>query len=253
MIKKAYLRLFAGQDTSFFVVLVEIYAWRIYNKYNDIKGEVYMEQKVNLETWERKDIFQFFEPVSNPFYVVTFRQDVTKLYQYAKKNQISFYYALVYLCTKAMNRVPAFGYVIREKSVYRLEKRIPSFTDLRKGSEHFYIVTMECEGSMTDFCKAAKEKSKAQKYFIDASEEQDHLIYFSCLPWMDVTSVTHDRDLLAKNATDDSVPRITWGKYVTKENGKMELGMSMEVNHRLIDGVHIGRFVQELTKLIEQL
>ena len=71
-----------------------------------------MEQKTDRETWERKGIFDFFSGMSNPFYMVTFRQDVTKLYKYAKRNGISFYYALVYLCTKAINGVPAFHYAI---------------------------------------------------------------------------------------------------------------------------------------------
>lgn len=33
----------------------------------------------------------------------------------------------------------------------------------------------------------------------------------------------------------------------------MTLGMSVEVNHRLIDGVHIGRFAQALEGLIDAL
>ena len=33
----------------------------------------------------------------------------------------------------------------------------------------------------------------------------------------------------------------------------LSLGLSVEVNHRFIDGVHIGRFAQELEKLIAEL
>lgn len=99
-------------------------------------------EKIDIGAWDRKELFDFFSSVSDPFYMVTFRQDVTKLCRYAKARGLSFYYALVYLCTQAVNSVPAFQYTIRGDGVYRLERRIPSFTDLKKGSELFHIVTM---------------------------------------------------------------------------------------------------------------
>ena len=49
-----------------------------------------------------------------------------------------------------------------------------------------------------------------------------------------------------------SIPRISWGKYVER-GGRRELGMSVEVNHRLVDGLHLGRFVQALEGRIEAL
>ena len=48
------------------------------------------------------------------------------------------------------------------------------------------------------------------------------------------------------------MPRISWGKY-TEENGRLMLGMSVEVNHRLIDGVHIGQFAAALEAGIDSL
>jgi len=211
-----------------------------------------MEREIDIATWERKELFDFFSHVSNPYYMVTFRQDVTKVYHYAKKKQISFYYAMIYLCTRAINQVEAFRYVIRGDQVFYVEDRDPSFTDLKKGSELFYIVTMPCEGTLEEFCRRAKETSMAQTCFINESKETDQLIYFSCLPWVDVTAITNERDLAAENARDESIPHIAWGKY-SKNGEKMELGISIEVNHRLIDGVHIGRFAEELSRLIEEL
>lgn len=63
---------------------------------------------------------------------------------------------------------------------------------------------------------------------------------------------TNERDLSAPGAHDDSVPPIAWGKY-TEESGRLTLGIPIEVNHRLIDGLHIGRFAEELTRLIDEL
>lgn len=211
-----------------------------------------MYEKIDFQSWNRKDIFSFFENMSNPFYVVSFRQDVTKLYDFVKKNNLSFYYSLVYLCTRAVNEINAFHYVIKNGEIYRIDRRDPSFTDLKSGSENFYIVTLSAKNSIFEFNKAAKARSMNQTKFIDQDSETDTLIYFSCLPWIDITAITNERDLLADDAKDDSVPRISWGKYIEKD-GRKELGISIELNHRLVDGVHIGMFAEKLSNLIDEL
>ena len=205
-------------------------------------------ESVDLASWPRREIFEFFSPISNPFYAVSFRLDVTKLRAFTKARGLSFYHSLIWLCTRAMERVEAFSYSIAEGKVVRLSGRRPSFTHLPKDSEQFQIVTLPCEGSLEDFCAAAKEKAESQDFFIDLKDEGIDMIFFSCLPWLDVTGLTNERNLDA----DDAVPRIAWGKYV-EENGRWTLGMSLEVNHRFIDGLHIGQFVKELEKLMEEL
>jgi chloramphenicol O-acetyltransferase type A len=205
-------------------------------------------QKIDMNLWERKELFEFFSGVSQPFYSVTFTVEVTKLYDYVKSKGLSFYYALVYLCTEAVNETEAFLYVLREGELYRIDRREPSFTDLKPGSELFYIVTMPSGESMEEFCLAAKKKSMEQTSFIDGGQETDDLIYFSCLPWIELTALTNERDFCA----DDSVPRIAWGKY-REENGRKRLQMSVELNHRFTDGVHVGMFYTALRGRIEAL
>ena len=58
--------------------------------------------KIDMNTWPRAELFRFFSGVSQPFYSVTFRVDVTNLHAYTKARGISFYYALGYLVTDAV-------------------------------------------------------------------------------------------------------------------------------------------------------
>ena len=88
-----------------------------------------IESKVNYDAWERKEIFDFFSELSDPFYMIAFRQNVTKLYHFTKQHHISFYYALVYLCTKAINSIPAFHYVIRQSDIYYLMQDLENAAD----------------------------------------------------------------------------------------------------------------------------
>ena len=209
-------------------------------------------KEIDINTWDRKEIFKHYQNVTHPFYMVTFKIDVTLLIKYTHQYSLSFYKALIYLCTTAINRVPAFLKVIKDNKVYEIEKRNPSFTDLHSDSEAFYIVTMEIENSMNEWIQKATQVSNEQKIFIDYEKECGELIYYSCLPWLNLTALTNERDENDPCFKDDSIPRISWGKYV-EENGRYMLGISLEVNHRLIDGIHIGKFVYELEKSIEEL
>ena len=87
-----------------------------------------------------------------------------------------------------------------------------------------------------------------QDVFIRADMEGDGLFYCSCLPWLPLTALTNERDFNA----DDAIPRLAWGQY-TEQNGRYTLGISVEANHRLIDGLHVGQFYQALCELIDNL
>ena len=205
-------------------------------------------KKIDLTAWPRAELFQFFSAASQPFYSVTFRVDATNLHRYAKEHGLSFYYALGYLVADAVNAVENFRYTIRNGEVWLLDERIPSLTDLHPGSEQFHIVTLPKVGTMEEFCAAAQVKSRAQTTLLDQDDETDNLIYISSTPWFDLTSCTNERDF----DKDDNIPRITWGKYV-EANGRETLGMALEVNHRFIDGLHLGRFYQHLPNSMDAL
>ena len=140
-----------------------------------------------------------------------------------------------------------FRYAIQGEDLILFDRRVPSFTDLKPGSNQFHIVTLPCEGSVQDFCAAAKAKSAAQTTFLDQEDSLD-LIYFTCLPWVELTALTNERAF----DPDDAVPRIAWGKYA-QEGERKVLHISLELNHRFVDGLHVGRFYEELTKLMEAL
>ena len=73
-----------------------------------------------------------------------------------------------------------------------------------------------------------------------------HIRYGDSVPFDD------EFDILAPDFSSDSVPRIAWGKY-SEQHGRLELTVSMEVNHRFIDGIHIEKFSGFLEKMIADL
>lgn len=204
---------------------------------------------VDMARWPRREIFEHFSGCRDPFYSVTYRQDVTALCEYCRARGLSFYLSMVYLVTRAANAVENFRYTLDGGRVALLDERIPSFCDLRPGSDLFHIVTLPAGNDLAAFCAAAARKSAAQEGFLDPVSEGAELLYLSCVPWLDLTALTNERSDLG---ADDAIPRIAWGKYV-EEGGRIRLGLSLEVNHRFVDGYHLGIFAKELTERIDAL
>ena len=58
-----------------------------------------MRKEININEWERKEHFEYYSRCATPHYCVAFNIDVTNLLQFTRKNNISFYYSLIYLYT----------------------------------------------------------------------------------------------------------------------------------------------------------
>ena len=212
-----------------------------------VRAELSGEKRKFLR--ERKEIYDLFSACDHPFYSLSFELDVTNLYRHTHESGLSFYYSLCWLITRAMEQVEAFRMRIRGEEIVVVDELVPSCTDLMPGSDTFVIVTLPHGGDMADFCRQAREKAAGQMYLFDREMEKlDTLVYFSCLPWFPVTGFVTERNL----EIDDSIPRVTWGKY-RKEGETVTLNITLDLNHRLIDGVHIGKLYQMLQKMIELL
>ena len=121
---------------------------------------------IDKETWPRRAHYDFFTPMSDPFYTLTFPVDVTPLRAWCRANAMPFYPAMVFGVTKAMEAVDAFHYKDRDGVIVRHDTLVPSFTDLKPGSELFQIVTVEAGEDAADFCRRAKAQAAAQTEFI---------------------------------------------------------------------------------------
>ena len=196
---------------------------------------------IDMETWPRREIFDFYDG-PDPFYSVSFRVDVTGIHRYARARGLSFYMALCWAVGQAVNRVENFRYVIRKGRVWLLDARRVSFTDIREDTHLFYMVTLPLQDDIDAFCRSAREKSRRQEAFVNLEEEGDDLIYLSCLPDVDLTGITTSRAV----HSEDSIPRFTWGRFMDDGRGREVLTMTLEANHRLVDGWHVGQFAKEM-------
>ena len=103
---------------------------------------------------------------------------------------------------------------------------------------------------LEEFCAQCNQLEAAQNTWFppQEAEERDDLVYISCLPWFSFTSLTNEMDL----NPDDSIPRITWGKY-EQQGERLVLPYAVQLNHRLLDGWHLGQLVQGVQAFLDRL
>ena len=207
-------------------------------------------KELDIENWERKGIYDMFRHLDFPFYNVAFRVDVTSLKQYTKVRELSFYYSLVYLVVKAANSIENFRLRFIDGKIYDIGDIVPSLTFLKKGSEAFQVVNCSLTPSLDEYTDKVKFLTDSQSVFLGGENyPEQQLIYVSCLPWIDMMSSSSEHFL----NPDDAIPRIAWGKYIEGADGRLTLGMSVDANHKVVDGYHIGKLYERLQQMIDGL
>lgn len=195
---------------------------------------------VNLDTWNRKDHYNFFKDFDEPFFGVTFNVKVSEGFIWCKEQNRSFFIYYLYAALRAVNEVEAFRYRILDGKPVLFEKVSISPT-IKRADGTFGFSYMEFKESFDAFCNyATKEIERVQNDDeLKPSGENVGTVHFSALPWLHFTSLSH-----ARNYRDnDSVPKISVGKVV-RANEEWIMPVSVHVNHALADGMHVGHFAE---------
>ena len=207
-----------------------------------------MKQKLNLETWNRKEHFLFFKQMEEPFFGVTITVDCTKAYEKAKEMGVSFFTYYLHKTLVAVNSIEPFRYRIIDNEVYIFDRIDVSSTILRE-DKTFGFSQIEYSKDLNQFAEnTKKEITRIQSTTgLFTREYSENLIHFSALPWINFTSFSHARSY----TWPDSCPKISFGKMMD-ENGKKTMSMSIHVHHGLMDGFHVGEFVKLFQELMNR-
>ena len=195
-----------------------------------------MDRYIDVEQWNRKDAYGLFSRGYLPFFAVTTPLDVTELYAFTKKEGLSFYRAMVYSVTRAMNELEPFRLRIRRDGVAVCETVSPSYTTAGKdGAFGITNVDYVPGETLADFCRRAWETEARQtEGMVVEDDVRDDLIFISSVPWFVTTSVLQEQPL----DPDDSFPRVLWDR-IHEEQGWMLVNFTVQLNHRLLDGSHV--------------
>ncbi len=206
-------------------------------------------KKIDLESWNRRQQFDFFKEMDQPKYTITVDLDVTDFYRFIKTKKISFYFSVMHLVMTEINKIENMRYRFLNEEVVLCDQLHPSFTDSIQMTEQFKIVTAQMEDDLYRFIEGAKETSNKQgSLFIDMTKEQRiDLVYITTFPWAKFTQVSHAHQYDNRCA----IQRVAWGKF-EEINGKLKMPFSIEAHHAFVDGLHVGILINRLQeKLFE--
>lgn len=205
-----------------------------------------MKTKINLENWNRKEHFLFFKQMEEPFYGITTTIDCTKGYNESKQLGISFFTYYLHQTLMAVNAVENFRLRICNDEVFLFDSISASATVMRE-DKTFGFSLMEYAENIQDFATiVSTEIDRIQSTTgIITTEYPENLIHFSALPWINFTSLSHARSF----TWPDSCPKISFGK-LTNANGIKTIPISVHVHHGLVDGYHVGLFLDKLQELL---
>ena len=206
------------------------------------------KKTIDINTWNRKDHFNFFSQFEEPFFGVTVPVDCTVAYEQAKAQNKSFFLYYLYRALKAANAVENFRFRIVDKKVclYDVIHASPTI-DRPDGTFGFaYMDYTEDEALFYVQARKIVEEVKASSGLVPAVSGEN-VIHFSAVPWLDFTALSHARSY----SFPDSSPKISFGKMM-EENGRKRMTVSIHVHHGLADGYHVGLFVDRFQELLNE-
>lgn len=209
-----------------------------------------MKTLLDLENWNRKEHFVHFKQMEEPFFGATVEIDCTEAYQTAKSLNASFFIYYLHKTLSAVNAIENFKYRISGDKIY-VHDRVDASATIGREDGTFGFSLIEYHPDFKIFERTALaeiERIQNTTGLFTRSFDDDNLIHFSAIPWLNFTSLSHARSY----TFPDSCPKISFGKMITLDNGKKTMAMSVHVHHGLMDGLHVGQFVDHFQELMNK-
>lgn len=207
-----------------------------------------MKTLLDLENWNRKEHFLFFKQMEEPFFGITTTIDCTKAYATAKELGTSFFIFYLHKTLVAVNTIESFRYRILDDAIYIYDTIDVSATIMRDDNT-FGFSLIEYSPHFDVFATNAFqeiERIKNTKGLFTREFNDTNVIHFSAIPWVNFTSLSHARSY----TFPDSCPKISFGKMTIGVDGKRTMSVSIHVHHGLMDGFHVGQFLDCFQELM---
>ena len=154
----------------------------------------------------------------------------------------------MYKSLAAANAIEPFRYRIADDKVIVWDVVNASPTINRSNGTFGFAYMDYHEDEAVFYAAAQKEIQRIQNSTgLVPALSGENVIHYSSIPWLSFTSLSHARSF----SFADSIPKISFGK-MTNENSRRTMPVSVHVHHALMDGFHVGQFInlfqEELNK-----
>lgn len=203
---------------------------------------------IDQSTWKRKEYFDFFSAMANPYFGIVTEVDCTAAYLTAKQTGHSFFASYLHKSMLAVNQVPELCTRILGDDVVAFSP-IHAGTTIGRVDDTFAFAYVDFSTDFETFNAALQHEIVAVQNStglrLNDDDKKLDLIRHSTLPWSSFSGLLHPTRLDPR----ESVPKITFGKAFLR-GGKRFLPVSVEAHHGLADGLHIARYLEALQALL---
>jgi chloramphenicol O-acetyltransferase type A len=209
-----------------------------------------MDEPLDTATWTRREAFEHFRSFEQPFFNVCTRVDVAPLKAAVHARGVgSLALAYHFLALRLVNEQAAF-----RLRLAAMPGRAGSAGDsgavgvVRHATVHgsFGFAHLEHVAGWRQFAHdaaASMAATRTRAEVFNPRPGDTAVAYFTTLPWVHFSSFAHAR----RSDPMDSIPRFAFGRIDpdgASVGARHWMPVSVEVHHALMDGLHVGQWVQ---------
>ena len=208
-----------------------------------------MPNYLDISTWARRDLFEFFRTYENPYFNICAQIEITQLLEALReRHNVSASLTYHYFALRIANEIEPFKYRLRDDQVL-VHDVIHGGTTVLLPNESFTFAYFDFHQDFNSFIRDAQTSvnnvRKGEGPFKPL--DGDDRIHFTVLPWVSFTSFAH-----ARNKTRAvSVPKVAFGKFI-RNSQRTFLPISVEVHHAMMDGLHVGRYLNRFEEMMAE-
>lgn len=216
--------------------------------------ETEMKQLIDIETWERRDTYNFFKDFINPTYSTTTLINCSGAKIKAKETGQSFFIYTIYAIAKAVNEIKELRYRITMEQQLFLYDKIDIITPIKVNENgKFVAIRIPFFDNFDTFYRVAKQligsvSPDANPFSaeIDKTTDPYSCINISVMPDLHFSSIGHTQQY----PHGSPYPLLNVGKAIS-QNNNWEMPIAINVHHGLVDGHHLSLFYKKVEEYMK--
>ena len=216
-----------------------------------------MKHIVDIDTWERRDNYLFFQQHANSWISFTSEVDCTEAYNRSKASGRSFFVCYLYAITRAVNEVKELRYRKTRSGEVVWYDTVDVISPIAVPGKTFYTVRIPYHEDFETFYAEARRiitsiPADGDPYQAnrDIEEQGDFDVFLlSAMPGLYFTSISYTMQEVG-HALDYHL--MNAGKAIVRE-GRRVMPIALSIDHAFTDGAHVTLFFEKVQKYLEEL
>ena len=213
-----------------------------------------MKHIIDINTWERKENYEFFLGFQKPTISITSEVECAGAKARAKAAGESFFLHYLYAVLRAVNEIPEFRFRIDAEGRVVYFDHVDMLTPIKvKENGRFFTIRLPWNTDFQTFYTTAKAiindiDPNGNPYDMEKVGGKDLLdvILLSATPDLYFTSLTCTQE----HRHGSNYPLMNAGKAILKE-GKLVMPIAMTIHHGFIDGHHLSLFYKKVEEFLK--